>query len=134
MTQVRVSEVAHLLGVSPDSVRRLIGSGALTAEPTTTGPTRVSGESVAAYAKSRSAPGADGTRVSARNRLEGIVTEVKTDGVMAQIEVTAGRFRLTSLMTRDAAEEMHLAPGVLATVVVKATTAVIERAGTADDQ
>ncbi|MCH8560037.1 TOBE domain-containing protein [Nesterenkonia sp. LB17] len=126
MTQLRVSQVARLLGVSSDTVRRLISAGTLSGAPDAAGRTAVSGESVAAYARSRSEPGSDGSRVSARNRLEGIVTEVKTDGVMAQVEVAAGAFRLTSLMTRDAAEEMRLAPGVPATVVVKATNAVVE--------
>ncbi|WP_146341650.1 molybdopterin-binding protein [Nesterenkonia sp. NBAIMH1] len=134
MTQLRISHIARLLGVSSDTVRRLIKVGTLGAVPDSSGRTAVSGESVAAYARSRSVSGSDGSRVSARNRLEGIVTEVKTDGVMAQVEVAAGAFRLTSLMTRDAAEEMCLTSGVPATVVVKATNAVVELGEIVDDR
>jgi molybdopterin-binding protein len=135
MTQLRVAQVADLLGVSGDTVRRLVTSGVLLSggqDPS--GRVTVTGESVAAYARSRSEAGSEGARVSARNRIEGIVTEVKVDGVMAQVEVAAGRFRLTSLMTRDAAEEMRLAPGVPATVVVKATNAIVELGEISDEQ
>lgn len=126
MTQLRVTQVADLLGVSGDTVRRLVGSGILSGGPDASGRVTVAGESVAAYARSRSEAGPEGARVSARNQIEGIVTEVRVDGVMAQVEVAAGPFRLTSLMTRDAAEQMRLAPGVPATVVVKATNAIVE--------
>jgi molybdopterin-binding protein len=54
---------------------------------------------------------------------------VVTDGVMAQVEIAAGRFRLVSLMSREAAEELGLRPGVLATAVVKATSVVVEAGG-----
>lgn len=134
MTQLRISQVADLLGVSGDTVRRLVTSGVLTGGQDGSGRVTVTGESVAAYARSRSEPGAEGGRVSARNRIDGIVTEVKVDGVMAQVEVAAGRFRLTSLMTRDGAEEMRLAPGVPATVVVKATNAIVELGEVSDEQ
>lgn len=126
MPQFRISQVAGLLGVSDDTVRRWIASGLLESRPDTAGRQVVEGTQVAAFARERSASGENGQRVSARNRISGIVTDVHTDGLMAQVEVAAGRFRLTSLMTRDAAEELGLAPGVPATVVVKATTAIIE--------
>lgn len=134
MTHLRISQVAELLGVSGDTVRRLVSSGVLSGVPDATGRIAVDGASVAAHARSRSEAGSEGARVSARNRIEGIVTEVKVDGVMAQVEVAAGRFRLTSLMTRDAAEEMRLAPGVPATVVVKATNAIVELGEISDEQ
>lgn len=63
---------------------------------------------------------------SARNRFAGIVTQVVKDKVMAQVELQAGRHRVVSLMSREAADELGLRPGVLATAVVKATTVVIE--------
>ena len=94
----------------------------------------MAGESVAEFARARSEPGSEGARVSARNRIMGIVTEVKVDGVMAQVEVAAGKFRFTSLMTRDAAEEMRLTPGVPAIVVVKSTNVIVELGEVLDEQ
>jgi molybdopterin-binding protein len=58
--------------------------------------------------------------------MRGIVTAVKTDTVMAQVELQAGPFRVVSLMTREAADELGLRPGVLAVASVKSTNVVIE--------
>jgi molybdopterin-binding protein len=63
----------------------------------------------------------------ARNRLPGIVRSVEVDGVMALVEIEAGPFRVVSAVTRDAVEELGLAPGVPATATVKATSVMIHR-------
>ena len=63
---------------------------------------------------------------SARNRFTGIVTRVQKDTVMAQVEILAGPHRVVSLMSREAADELGLAPGVLAVASVKATNVVVE--------
>ncbi|GGC56838.1 TOBE domain-containing protein [Hoyosella rhizosphaerae] len=127
MPQFRISQVAELLDVSDDTVRRLITAGKLPAAMDNSGRHIVDGVEVARYARSLTHDNQDGDRVSARNRLPGIVTDVKIEGLVAQVEIAVGRFRLVSLMTRDAAEEMQLAPGVAATAVIKATTAIVER-------
>jgi molybdopterin-binding protein len=64
---------------------------------------------------------------SARNRLAGIVTSVKRDGVMAQVELSCGDYRIVSLMSREAADELGLEPGVHASALVKATNVIVER-------
>ena len=56
----------------------------------------------------------------------GIITRVTKDGVAAQVEVQAGRHRFVALITREAADELELAPGMLADAVVKATNVGIE--------
>src|SRR5947208_10334159 len=63
---------------------------------------------------------------SASNRFTGIVTKVHKDAVMAQVEILAGPHRVVSLMSREAADELGLAPGVLAVAAVKATNVVVE--------
>ena len=63
---------------------------------------------------------------SARNRLQGTVLSVKKDGVMAQIDMACGPYRIVSLMSREAADELELKPGDQATAVVKSTTVIIE--------
>ncbi len=67
-----------------------------------------------------------GTQESARNRFTGLVTRVRKDGVMAQVEMQAGPFRVVSLMSREAADELALEPGVVAVASVKSTQVVVE--------
>jgi len=68
-----------------------------------------------------------GAQSSARNRLAGVVVGVEADGVMAKVELACGPYRIVSLMSREAAEELELRPGADATAVVKSTTVIIER-------
>ena len=118
-------EAARLLGVSDDTVRRWAESGRLPTSRDSAGRQVVEGADLAALAQSLAEdPGPN--RGSARNRMRGIVTRVVKDGVMAQVELQAGPFRLVSLMSREAADELGLEPGVLATAVVKSTNVVVE--------
>jgi len=68
-----------------------------------------------------------GDGLSARNRFAGVVRSVEVDGVMALVEIEAGPFLVTAAVTRDAVEELGLAPGVPATAAVKATSVMVER-------
>jgi molybdopterin-binding protein len=127
----RISEVAALLGVSDDTVRRWADSGRL---PTVKEPgarLAVDGAVLADFlvrtaAAERPAPEAPVVAESARNRFRGIVTRVTRDGVMAQVELQAGGFRVVSLMSREAADELGLEPGVVAVAAVKSTNVVVE--------
>jgi molybdopterin-binding protein len=74
-------------------------------------------------------PVTTGTRLSARNRLAGVVTEVKADGVMALVEIEAGPYLLAAAITRDAVEELQLAPGVSVVATIKATSVMVSREG-----
>lgn len=123
---IRISEAAELLGVSDDTVRRWLDSGRLLRDPQAEGPQCVDSRSLAGL-MAQQAPQVDHpVRQSARNRLPGIVTRVERDGVMALVEIQAGPHRMTSLMSRESAEELGLAPGVRASAVVKSTNVVIE--------
>jgi molybdopterin-binding protein len=124
MTHLRISEAAELLGVSDDTVRRWIDDDRLTRVPGT-GPAMVEGADVAALMR-ESAPELPHLRVSARNRFDGIVTRVEKDGVMALVEIQSGPHRVISLMSREAAEELALEPGVRASASIKATNVVID--------
>ncbi|MBC9734939.1 TOBE domain-containing protein [Nocardioides marmotae] len=130
MTTYRVSEAAALLGVSDDTLRRWVEAGRLTTA-TEGGRTVVPGPALAALAESLADdPDREQTRaasVSARNRLPGIVTRVLRDRVMSQVEMVCGPYRLVSLMSTEAADELGLEPGVRAIASVKSTTVVVER-------
>lgn len=127
MAQLRIAEVARLLRVSDDTVRRWIEAGRLEATGAAGGRRRVEGVELARFVRaSRDEGGADSWPVSARNRLEGIVTEVRVDGLVALVEVQAGPFRVLSMMTADAVRELRLEPGSLAAAVVKSTSVLVE--------
>jgi molybdopterin-binding protein len=124
MPAFRIGEAADHLGVSADTVRRLIDSGRLTASRDEHGHRVVDGADLAAYV--RASTDDAGARSSARNRLRGIVTGVTRDTVMAQVELQAGPFRVVSLMSREAADQLGLEVGCVAVAVVKSTTVVVE--------
>ncbi|GGV25102.1 MerR family transcriptional regulator [Actinomadura cremea] len=129
MTTFGIGEAAVLLGVSTDTVRRWVDGGRLPAARDEHGRRRVPGPDLAAFVRdqARGGIGEHGERFSsARNRMRGIVTEVIRDGVMAQVEIQAGPFRVVSLMSREAADELGLVAGVVAEAVVKSTNVVVE--------
>jgi len=127
MTSYGIGAAAELLGVSTDTVRRWVDAGRLPAERDEHGHRLIAGADLAGFARSRSVGEHEGhTRSSARNRLRGIVTGVVRDQVMAQVELQVGPHRLVSLMSREAADELHLEVGDVAVAVVKSTTVVVE--------
>ena len=127
MPHYRISQAASLLGVSDDTVRRWIDSGRLRATGGS-GVATVDGAELAALAAETARTPELGapTRESARNRLTGLVTRVVKDTVMAQVDLQCGPFRVVSLMSAEAAEDLQLEPGVLAVASVKSTHVVIE--------
>jgi molybdopterin-binding protein len=126
MTHLRIGEVAALLRVSDDTVRRWVDQGRLRATTGEGGRKVVEGAELARFVREQREEPDDGWPVSARNRLDGIVTDVQRDGLVAQVEIQAGPFRLVSLMTREAADALELEPGSLAAAVVKSTVVVVE--------
>ena len=122
------SQVADLLGVSADTVRRWCDEGRLASTRTSGGHRMVEGsdlvdhlrEHAKAFASEPVAP------QTARNRFTGIITRVEKDKITALIEVHSGPHRLVSLITREAADELDLKVGDLATASVKSTNVVIE--------
>lgn len=136
MTAFRIAEAAALLGVSEDTLRRWAEAGRLETIRLPSGRKGVDGVVLAELARSLGVPsdadrGAVGRVIaqSARNRFRGIVTTVTRDGVMAQVELACGPHRVVSLMSREAADELGLNPGVLAVAVVKSTNVVVEITG-----
>lgn len=129
MPSYRLREAAELLGVSDDTLRRWADGGRLESTTDAAGRRVVDGETLARFAVENAGaivePAAVGGQ-SARNRFVGIVTRVVRDTVMAQVELQCGPYRVVSLMSREAADELGLEPGVTAIAAVKATNVVVE--------
>jgi molybdopterin-binding protein len=123
-----VGQAAEVLGVSADTVRRLADRGELTMVRSPGGRRRIDSVGLARYAQRRSEGRSVGrsSTESARNQFPGLVTKVTKDLVMAQVEIQAGPFRVVSLMSREAADDLRLAPGALVVASVKSTTVVVE--------
>ncbi len=128
MTVLKIAEAAGLLGVSEDTVRRWAEAGRLETTRLPSGRQGVDGRVLAEAAVRLADAGEAGPIVaqSARNRFRGIVTKVTRDGVMAQVELQSGPHRVVSLMSREAADELGLEPGVVAVAAVKSTNVVVE--------
>jgi len=131
MPTFRIKEAAGLLGVSDDTLRRWAGGGRVETTTDAAGRLAVDGVALARLAQdlAEAADHSEGKTVvarSARNRFQGLVTRVVRDTVMAQVEIQAGPYRVVSLLSREAADELSLEPGVLAVATVKATNVSVE--------
>ena len=121
-----ISEAARPIGVSQDTLRRWDSAGKIRTRRDSANRRRVPKREVERLAGHPSRHQA-GDALSARNRFPGVVRSVEVDGVMGLVEIEAGSFLVTAAVTRDAVEELGLAPGVKATAAVKATSVMIER-------
>jgi molybdopterin-binding protein len=126
MSDLSLGEAAKAIGVSTDTLRRWDRAGKLRTRRDDRNRRRVPAAEVD---RLRARPDRhhvpDG--LSARNRFHGVVRSVEVDGVMALVELEAGPYLVTAAITRDAVEDLALAPGMEATAAVKATSVMIER-------
>jgi molybdopterin-binding protein len=116
------SEAARALGISLDTLRRWDRQGRIRVRRDHANRRVVSAREV------ERVRGDEGHTLSARNRLEGVVREVKIEGLLAEVELDVTRGgRLVAVITRESAESLGLAPGMSAKAVVKATSVMVER-------
>jgi molybdopterin-binding protein len=117
-----VGEAAKMLGVSIDTLRRWGRQGRIKVERDESNRRIVPAGEID---RLRGEPGS--TRLSARNRFNGVITDIKVDGLIAQVEmVVSDPVRLVALVTRDAIEELQLRPGMSATAIVKSTSVMVQ--------
>ncbi len=117
-----VGEAAKTLGISVDTLRRWDRQGRIKTERDSSNRRIVRASEID---RLRGEPGS--VHLSARNRFNGIVTDVKLDGLVAQVEmVISDPVRLTALVTRDAIDELQLRPGMAATAIVKSTSVMVQ--------
>lgn len=117
------SDAARRLGISLDTLRRWDRSGRIATRRDAANRRLVPLREVERLL----ARGEDGGDVSARNRFRGVVRRVEAEGLLAKVELQAGPFRVVSIVTREAVEELGLKPGMEATALVKATSVMLER-------
>jgi len=122
---ISMGEAARALDVSIDTLRRWDRAGRLQTTRDSRNRRRVPVEEITRL-RSAVARHKTGAPLSARNRFAGIVESVEVDGVMALVEIRAGPHFITAAITRDAAEELGLAPGMPAVAAVKATSVMVE--------
>jgi molybdopterin-binding protein len=121
-----LGDAARAIGVSADTLRRWERAGKLRMTRDSANRRRVPSDEVERLSRRPNRHKA-GDSLSARNRFPGVVRSVEIDGVMALVEIEAGPHLVTAAVTRDAVEELGLAPGVRATAAVKATSVMVER-------
>jgi molybdopterin-binding protein len=114
-------EAAQRLGISLDTLRRWDREGRIATERDSANRRLVPLEEIERLTAR------EGHELSARNRFAGVVREVKVEGLLAQVELQAGPFRVVAVVTREAVEELGLRPGVPATALVKSTSVMLER-------
>lgn len=119
---VRIGAAAAALGLSVDTLRRWERDGRIVFERQG-GQRYLRAEDLARLLRERSTH----DQTSARNRMAGVVVAVQRDGVMAQVDLACGPFRIVALMSREAVDDLDLRPGMAATAVVKATNVIIDR-------
>jgi molybdopterin-binding protein len=129
--EFRIKDAAELLGVSDDTLRRWAEGGRIAVKTDSAGRQVVDGVALAHLAEEVAAESELPDRKvvvghSVRNRFTGLVTRVVRDTVMAQVEIQAGPHRFVSLLSREAADELGLEPGVLAVAAVKSTSVSVE--------
>jgi molybdopterin-binding protein len=115
------AEAAAALGISVETLRRWDRAGRIRTKRDAANRRVVTAAEIARLR------GSDGGEISARNRFRGTVREIKVEGLLAQVELEAGPFRVVSVVTREAVEELALQPGSPATAIVKATSVMLER-------
>lgn len=122
----RIGDAAKALGVRVETLRRWERDGKVRTERTAGGQRLVPATEVARLLAERRAARPSPVHTSRRNAFPGIVTKVTKDKVSAVVEIQAGPHRVVSLITREAADELGLEPGMEATATVKATSVMVE--------
>jgi molybdopterin-binding protein len=125
---MKASDAARALGVSLDTLRRWDREGRIRCERDSSNRRMVPLSEVERL-RGGPPPVKTGSRLSARNRISGVVKSVKADSVMALVEIQAGPYLLAAAITSDAVEELGLTPGVEVIATIKATSVMVSREG-----
>jgi molybdopterin-binding protein len=118
-----VSEAAKLLGISVDTLRRWDRQGLIRADRDQANRRVIPASEIDRLRGDRGAQA-----LSARNRFNGVITDVTVEGLLARVELVVNEpVRLVAVVTRDAVEDLDLKVGMSATAVVKSTSMMVQR-------
>jgi molybdopterin-binding protein len=123
---MKAGEASRALGISLDTLRRWDREGRIRVTRDASNRRMVPVSEVERLS-GRPPRIATGARLSARNRLAGVVRSVESDRIMALVEIEAGPYLLAAAITRDAVEELALRPGVQVVATIKATSVMVSR-------
>ena len=137
MSLLTVRQAATRLGVAYSTLKQWIYKGSVRTIQTKGGHHRIKeaevdrlltqqGKAIPTLRKPRTASGVL-IALSGRNRLSGVVGEIRRDGLLAQIRLQVGDQSLTAVITCDALDELRLTKGDFATAIIKATEVMIGR-------
>ena len=134
MEQYRLREAAELLGISYQTLKLWIYQKKIRSMKTPGGHHRVprseierlSGAGKLAVLKPKATTGLG--EISGRNKLLGIITDVKYSGLLAQVTIDVCGQAVTSIITSAACRELKLKKGVAAYALIKATEVMLIRA------
>jgi molybdopterin-binding protein len=123
MQLLSAGEAARRLGISLDTLRRWDREGKIRTERD------AANRRTVPLSEIERLSGSSGPRdLSARNRFRGVIRTVRAEGLLAQVEIeTVAPARVVAVITREAAEELDLRPGLAVTALVKATSVMVER-------
>ncbi|MCI0389577.1 MAG: helix-turn-helix transcriptional regulator [Acidobacteria bacterium] len=131
MELLRLHEAAQLAGVSYPTLKQWIYKGKIKSVKTAGGHHRIPKSEIERFSGSdrrrtkRKPVGLDA--ISGRNKLYGKITEMRYDGLLAQISIEVGGQTITSIITSDAARDLDLKKGVSVYALVKSTEVMVIR-------
>ena len=142
MALLTVRAAAEQLGVAYSTLKRWVHTGRVRTTRTEGGHHRISDNEIDRLLarhqpegrRRRTIADADESLsgLSARNRLQGFIDEVRIDGLLAQVRMRVGDQSLTAVITADAARALNLRRGDDALAIIKSTEVMIARAGHPD--
>ena len=133
MELLKPVEAARELGISYPTLKQWIYQGKVESMKTPGGHHRIPRSEVERLASEGRSTRLSRRRsggmpaISGRNRLRGRVTDVRYEGLLAQVQIDIGDQRVTSIITKNAAQELGLRPGVTASALIKATEVMVIR-------
>ena len=120
-------QAAAMLGVSYVTIKGWILKGSLPTVKTPGGHHRIQASSLEPFQTVAAAGRGNGARISGRNQLVGVVSEIVVEGLLAQVRIRLGDQTITAIITSDAVREMKLKKGEPAAALIKATEVMIAR-------
>lgn len=66
-------------------------------------------------------------KLSARNKLPGIVESIKIDGLQAKVDIRVGDNHIVAIVTAEAVDELGLKVGETVTAVIKSTSVMLAK-------